>query len=281
MSSPQAPPQPAETSQAAQAALGLLVAAAIVKLWPSLDLLHLRQALPAFKAAVAVEVRRHAQASATLAARQYRADRVRAGVGGGFTPVPADPPSVAQVAQTVDWALQPLWNSNVVAALIGQPEADPTEALPSSGSAIADAKARLASASERLVLNTGGATITDSVLADRKAKGYVRVTEPDPCWLCVMLATRGMVYKEHSFDAANARFTAPPDFPDAELSARAHDNCRCHLAPVFSAYEPTAREREWSRIYQDATPNPADGPPSKAKQIAFRRAYEGRTAPTK
>lgn len=255
---------------------------AVAKLWPSLDLLHLRRSLPVFKAAVVHEVQRHARASAALAARQYRADRVRAGVGAGFTPVPADPPPLEQIAQAVDWAVQPLWNSNVQAFALGQPEAEPTETLPSSSTAIADAKARLAAATERQVLNAGGTTITDNVLRDRKAKGYVRLTESDPCWLCALLATRGMVYKEHSFDAANARFTAPKIAGVGDqLPARAHDNCRCHLAPVFTAYEPTAQERQWAQVYKDAKPDPADGPPSKAKQIAFRRAFEGRTAPTK
>jgi hypothetical protein len=266
VSSPQQPPP---NPQAAQAGLAILVGLAIAKLWPSLDLFHLREALPAFKAAVVQEVQRHAQVSATLAVQQYRRERVAAGAGRGFTPIPADPPVIAQVSQAVDWAVQPLWSADVLAQPL-------TEA---GSSAIADAKARLAAASERLVLNAGGDTITDNVLRDRKAKGFVRVTEPRPCWLCAMLATRGMVYKDHSFAAANARFAAHPDFPDAELSARAHDNCRCHLAPVFTAYEPTAREREWAQTYKDAKPNPADGDPSKAKQIAFRRAFEGRTAP--
>src|SRR5438445_414925 len=51
MSSPQPPPPP--DSQAAQAGLAILVGLAIAKLWPSLDFLHLRQWLPACKAATA------------------------------------------------------------------------------------------------------------------------------------------------------------------------------------------------------------------------------------
>jgi hypothetical protein len=280
MSSPQQPPP---DPQAAQAGLAIMVSLAIAKLWPSLDLLHLRQALPAFKAAVVQEVQRHAQASATMAVRQYQRERVAAGVGSGFTPRPADPPPVEQIAQAVDWAVQPLWNSNVQALAQGLPEAEPTDTLPSAGSAIADAKGRLAAASERLVLNAGGDTIVDAVQQDRKAKGYVRITEANPCWLCAMLATRGVVYKSGSFEKANGRFDPHPDFPVADdaIPARAHDNCRCHLAPVFTAYEPTAEERKWAQTYKDAKPNPADGDPSKAKQIAFRRAFEGRTAPTK
>jgi len=254
MSSPQpAPPvaEPAAASQAAQAGLAILVAAAITKLWPSLDLLNLRRSLPTFKAAVAVEVRRHAQASATLAARQYRADRVRAGVGGGFTPVPADPPSVEQIAQAVDWALQPLWNS----AVLGGPEQD---AAQSAGSAIADAKARLAASTERLVLDTGRNTIVDNAGRDRKAKGWARVPEPGACSFCLMLATRGAVYRS-----------------ERTASFKTHDNCRCHVEPVFTAYEPPARVREAQALWASST----RGKSGNAARIAFRQAVEGRTAP--
>jgi len=235
------------------------VGLAVAKLWPSLDLLHLRTSLPVFKAAVVHEVQRHARASAALAARQYRADRVRAGVGAGFTPVPADPPPLEQVAQAVDWATQPLWNSNVVAAVTGQPEAEPTEALPSSSTAIADAKARLAASSERQVLDAGRNTIVDNAQRDRKAKGWARVPEPGACSFCLMLATRGAVYRSEQ----------SADF-------KTHDHCRCHVEPVFTAYEPSARVREAQALWASST----RGKSGHAAQVAFRQAVEGRKAPS-
>jgi hypothetical protein len=256
VSSPQQPPP---DPQAAQAGLAILVGLAIAKLWPSLDLLHLREALPAFKAAVVQEVQRHAQVSATLAVRQYRQQRVSAGVGSGFTPVPADPPTVEQVAQAVDWAVQPLWNSNVQALAKGLPEAEPTETLPSAGSAIADAKARLAAATEQQVLDAGRDTIVENVQADRKAKGWARVPEPGACSFCLMLATRGAVYKADTVDF------------------KSHDNCRCHVEPVFTAYEPSAAVRQAQALWATST----RGKSGKAARIAFRQAVEGRTAPSK
>jgi hypothetical protein len=247
MSSPQQPPP---DPQAAQAGLAIMVGLAISKLWPSLDLLHLREALPAFKAAVVQEVQRHAQASATMAVRQYQRQRVAAGVGSGFTPRPADPPPVEQIAQAVDWAVQPLWSSDVLA----QPLAE------AGSTAIADAKARLAASSERLVLDTGRDTIVAGVQADRKAKGWARVPEPGACSFCLMLATRGAVYR----DAAMAEF-------------KSHDNCRCHIEPVFTAYEPSARIREAQALWATST----RGKSGNAARTAFRQAVEGRTAPPK
>jgi hypothetical protein len=257
MSSPQQPPPP--SSQAAQAGLAILVLAAIERLWPSLDLLHLRRSLPAFKAAVAQDVQRHAQASATLAARQYRQQRVAAGVGGGYTPRPADPPSVEQVAQAVDWAVQPLWDSSVA---LQELDAAPEETQKVAGSAIADAKARLAAASEKLVLEAGRDTIIANVERDRKAKAWARIAEPGACSFCAMLTTRGAVYHAQRGDF------------------KAHDNCRCHAEPVFTAYEPPAKVREWQQQYDKVAEQIGYGTDGRvsAKDMrrAFRQSFEGR-----
>lgn len=236
-----------------------MVGLALDGLWPSLDLRNLRQSLPTFTAAVAYQVRSHAQGSATLATWQYRQQRAAAGAGSGFTPRPAAPPPVEQIAQIVGWATQPLWNGDVLA----EPLSD------AGSSAIADAKARLAAAAERLVLDAGRGTILDSVQADPKAKGWARIPEPDACYFCALLATRGAVYKRASFDVANARFKG-------EGVAKTHDHCRCHMEPIFTAYEPSARVREWEAQYAQAT----RGTSGAAARRAWRRAYEGRTAPS-
>jgi hypothetical protein len=272
MSSPQQPPPP--NPQASQAGLAILIGLAIARLWPSLDLLHLRQSLPAFKAAVFQEVQRHAQASATLAVQQYSQQRVMAGVGAGFTPRPAAPPVLEQVSATVDWAVQPLWDSAVA---LQQLDAAPPETQQVAGSAIADAKARLAAAAERQVLDTGWSTVTDAVLRDRKAKGYARIPEPGACSFCGMLSARGIVYKADSFDAAKAKFKANADFPDAD---RAHNYCRCHLEPIWTAYEPSADVRSWTKLYDDTARKigygTTAGVTADDMRVAFRQAFEGR-----
>jgi hypothetical protein len=276
MSSPQQPPQPLQQPTpdstphvAAQVGLAVLTTDAIERLWPSLDLRNLRNALPAFKAAVAQQVQRSAQASASLAARQYALQRRAAGVSGSFSAVPADPPTVEQIAQSVDWAVQPLWNADVAAhaaaggtAVIEVPTevAKVAEEAPPAGSAIADAKARLAAASERLVLDTGRQTVIDNAERDRKAKGWARVPEPGACSFCLMLATRGAVYRS-----------------EASGGFKTHDNCRCHVEPVFNAYEPSADVRQAQALWASST----RGKSGNAARIAFRQAVEGRTAPKK
>jgi hypothetical protein len=220
------PQQPAPDPQAAQAGLGESLVQALELLWPLLALSALKDAMPSFKAAVAGLVKQHAQASATLEA----------------------------VSEAVDWALAPLWSSAVpIAEFPGAPE----ETKRVASTAIADAKARLAAASEKLVLDTGRDTIVGNVQRDPVAKGWARLTEPDPCYFCAMLAARGAVYR--------SRKTA---------GFEAHDNCRCHVEPWFQgAYEPAAKVREWQRLYDTAT---AGATTSHDRRLAFRQAYEGR-----
>lgn len=252
-------PQPVADPQVAQAGLAAALRIALALLWPTVDFSDLRAVLPAFKAAIALEVRQHAQASASLATGQYRDARTKAGVLGAFTPIPADPPTVEQIAASVDWAVQPLWNANVAASFGGQVVTLPSEA-PAAGEAIADAKARVAASAERLMLSAGRNTIIDNARRDQKAKGWARIPEADPCWFCMMLATRGLVYRS-----------------EQTASFHPHDNCRCHAEPVFTAYEASADIRQAQQLWATSTRG-LSGP---AARLAFRRAYEGRTAPAK
>lgn len=251
MTSPQ-PQQP--DPQAAQDGIAEALSQALELLWPLLALHALKQSLGSFKQAVAAVVRQHALASASVAARQYQTQRVLAGVGGRFTPVPVTPPPAEAVAAAVDWALAPLWSTAVpIAQFPGAPE----ETKRVASTAIADAKARLAQVAEKLVLDTGRDTVIGNVQRDPVAKGWARLTEPDPCYFCAMLAARGAVYRSKK----TAGFEA-------------HDNCRCHVEPWFrGAYEPTAKVREWQRLYDTAT---AGATTSHDRRLAFRQAYEGR-----
>lgn len=269
MSSPTAPPL-AEQAQAAQAGLALMVAAAMTKLWPSLDLLHLRSSLPAFKAAVAQEVQRHAQAAATLAARDYTAMRQAAGVAGRFTARVADPPSVEQIAQAVDWATQPLWDSSVPVAT-AVPDA-PEETRKAASTAIAEAKARVAAAADQAVHATAQDTYVENVAHDRQAKGWYREPNPGACSFCAMLASRGPCYREDSFSASNKKFKG-------DARAKIHNNCHCRLLPYWNVYEPSAQVRAWRAKYKEVADEigyPGAGVSAADMQVAFRQALEGR-----
>lgn len=77
------------------------------------------------------------------------------------------------------------------------------------------AEARSAAAGMRHVLNGGRETITGSVRADPRARGWQRVTSANACTFCATLAGRGAVFSEDSVDFA------------------AHDGCGCGAEPIY------------------------------------------------
>lgn len=185
-----------------------------------------------FVAYVYQQVKRFGQAAATLAVRQYLTDRAHAGLTRNFRAIPAAPPNLDQVARTMGWAT----------SIIDQPGG--REQVPD----------RIITSTERMVLDAGRQTIVDNVQRDRKAKGWARITEPNPCAFCALLATRGAAYRS-----------------EQAAEFKTHDHCRCHAEPVFSAYEPSAQVREWQGLYRSATRG-VHG--MKAAQRAWRQAFE-------
>lgn len=117
---------------------------------------------------------------------------------------------------------------------------------------------RVAGAAGRHVLDGGRDTLQESLEADRDALGWMRVTDPDPCAFCAMLAARGPAYR--SAESAGGRQTW-------------HDNCACTVEPVFTRDTawPEA-SRRFHALWNDATA----GTSGKQARIAFRRALENR-----
>lgn len=99
-------------------------------------------------------------------------------------------------------------------------EAQRQVAIPTSADAAGAAAARH-------VANGGREQIQDTAKRDRIAIGYIRVISSKACYFCAMLASRGPVYKEDSFDASDLRF-------DGEGRHKVHDNCSCAMRPIFS-----------------------------------------------
>lgn len=178
------------------------------------------------------------RASGTLAVQQYAAARAEAGITSRFTPTPAGTAPLEQVTRTLGWATTaPTKNSLPVTKEVTD--------------------RRLLVAAERMVLDVGRQTIIDNTNRDRKAHSWARVTEPAPCAFCALLATRGAVYRSEQ----------SADF-------KSHDHCRCHAEPIFTAYEPPARVREWQALYAQATA----GTRGAASLTAFRKAFDQHTS---
>lgn len=81
----------------------------------------------------------------------------------------------------------------------------------------------------RHVQNGARRTVEEGVAKDPVAFGYVRVTRDKPCYFCAMLASRGLeggIYQADSFDMSDPRFVGAG-------TAKVHDHCQCHMAPVY------------------------------------------------
>lgn len=206
-----------EQHQAAQSAIADSLALVLVRAaWPEFDPTRIQATLPRFAALVAALIHRYGQASATQAVQYYRQERAAAGVPGRVTIKPAPTPQVAEVEAQLKWATSDLY---------GQVTPEKLDA----------AQTKVVGVAEKLALNVGRDTLIDAVKSDRQAKGWARVPEPGACSFCLLLATRGAVYK--SQDSG---------------SFQAHDHCRCHVEPLFGAhYEPTAQVRAAQALYED------------------------------
>lgn len=113
-------------------------------------------------------------------------------------------------------------------------------------------------------------TIQEVVRQDRVALGYVRVTQAKPCFFCAMLASRGLVFSEDSFDMSDPRFTGPG-------TAKVHDNCTCHLAPVWrrQGNENLEATEQFTDMWARWGAGGTAGVDGKARAILrFRRGYE-------
>lgn len=70
--------------------------------------------------------------------------------------------------------------------------------------------------------------IDSAVTNDRLATGYIRICKDHPCAFCLMLASRGPVYKDDSFKQSDPRFTGPGDH-------KVHNGCSCMLQPIYGS----------------------------------------------
>lgn len=217
---------------AALAGLVVLMRQELDKAFALLKQADLATSVPHVARVVHAIIVKYARMAVSLAARQY--EQAAAGLQGRPPLQIPTPPTLQQVEAMVEHA---------------------TEAPTAADAVVAEA--------ERIVVEASHTTTLETVFADRRAKGYARVPEPSPCAFCALLATRGPVYKDDSFDAANKRFTGPG-------KARVHDDCRCDLEPIFTAWEPSAQVREWQKLYGDLPPTSGTKATLKAWRKAFR-----------
>lgn len=103
----------------------------------------------------------------------------------------------------------------------------------------------------RLAREAGRQAIERSVRADPRAVGWMRITDGNPCAFCLMLASRGPVYKTRE----SAGFAIDP--VRGEIN-RFHPHCGCEVIPVYTRApreHPSNRDarRTWGEAQAAAT----------------------------
>lgn len=92
-----------------------------------------------------------------------------------------------------------------------------------------------------MILAGGRGVIRESARRDRRAIGWRRVTDGDPCTFCAMLCSRGPAYTSE----ARALSKAGSDDPY-------HPNCGCSVEVVYGDWVPTEAEQVYVDAYFDA-----------------------------
>lgn len=119
-------------------------------------------------------------------------------------------------------------------------------------------------AAARHALNGGRSYMKNAIAVDTVTVGWYRVTRDGCCSFCAVLASRGAVYKEDSFDESDPRFMG-----DGE--EKVHDHCACTLAPIYRREDGVPdRNQEFSALWETST----RGYSGQDALNAFRRAYE-------
>jgi len=112
----------------------------------------------------------------------------------------------------------------------------------------------------RQVTSASQQSVIDSLRRSRIRAAYLLVNGSNPCWFCAMLASRGPVFQDDSFDESDPRFVGPG-------TARVHDNCGCSLV-VVNTRESTEMatwqelEQQWKDVTGEVT--------GQAKLVAWR-----------
>lgn len=251
-----------QRNYAAQFALSAALVTALRRLWPTLDLNDVEGTLPRYKAGVAALIDHFSSAAISLSADSFDAMRANAGVHGGFTTPIADLPAPEKVQASLGWATSPLTVTG----------GDASVHEPPSGDTVTIVQHRVEGAASKVVADAGRNQMIESILADKRVRGWVRVARPDACAFCRMLATRPILATSGAFYRtedtagrnANARFTGEGDY-------KFHNSCHCTIAPVYAdAYEAPAHTRADAALWQDATA----GHGGVDALNAFRRAVE-------
>lgn len=237
--------------QVAQIAVGARAAAEARILWSRLDISDLDGSMPYWLASNVGAVNRR-MAESQQVASSYLNEYRKAEIGLAATVVLGSP------VGTPD-ALRLSGPIRIKRLIAGGMDAD---------QAYSAAFTKYAGMVRRQSMMGGRLTVARTAGRDRRAVGWRRVTDGNPCAFCAMLASRGPVYR----DAAAAD------------GIQYHAHCGCTAEPAYSnAWEPTADEERFMDAYGEARELvAADGKAINTKKLLAAMRQQGgfRDSPT-
>lgn len=206
---------------------------------------RMQATVPDWIEAVRALVGEYGNASASLAADYYDAQRVAARVTGSFTVPLLDPPPDEQVDNSLRWATKDLWPRDPEDPATTEAQKAPLETR------LEQAEKKAEAVAQKLVADQGRGTVQNAVQRDRQAVAWARSAALGACAFCRLLSIRGAVFKQDT------------------VGFRAHDGCHCMAIPVFRGqrFELSDKAREWERLYREYA-----APYSGDQLRRFRRA---------
>jgi len=218
---------PAEVARFKRANAGIvrLLRRDLDAFWATLDLSRPDAARDALLEFLPLLSDTYGDMAAAVAADWYDELREAAQVPGAFRAMPADLVPADVVRSRARFGAQHLWS----------PAPEQTLTF-------------LASAMSKYVLQPGWDTIQGSAMRDPQASGWRRVTRPNGCRFCRMLAGRGGVYKKataHFASHGNCNCAAVPDW---DPSAPEVDVNQYVASQRTSRMSPEQRERHRARV---------------------------------
>lgn len=256
-----------EAHRAQQGQNGALVAYVVAQLWlRSIDLNDISGSAANFVTRLIPLLKLRRDHSALLARQYYTAFR-RAEIGGtdGFSLPSMTELNIPALETSLRVTGEVALKKKIAGLPLGDGIPELTQRVLLQG-ALEETAGQVSGAATRHVMNGGRDEIQSALAEDRVALGYIRVTDGDPCFFCAMLASRGPVYDDMSFDESDPRFIG-------EGEHKVHDHCGCGVEPVYSRsteWPGKAREAEeaWISLSEELGRVPTIND--------FRKKWEGR-----
>lgn len=206
------------------------------RIWDStLDINNLKDTQPIWKRAIIDLIAKWYGLSANMAANylpQYRKACIGTPDSGVTLAIPRF--DREQAAKQFDWmgAINVMWH-----LAKGQTEEAAYQA----------ARSLFLGMFHEAVLTGGRQTIKEWAKADKRAIGWRRVSDGNPCAFCAMLVSRGPVYT--SEERAKERDKSKRDSEPGTDYAEYHAHCGCSVEVVYGDWQPTEQEQQWIDNY--------------------------------